>query len=655
LAELAGLQQDWTPSCTKDGLKVEFRPLDKNFLSFSVRKCKRNRGSKEVKKMPTAGRHRKGLKVVEVSRTEKDLRRALAANTEDYQAACELGILLAEAGREREAVPFLKQAVAQIGEPLRARAKELLARCGRKEAIEAMTHSRAVFQDVLRELQEFSPVAPAGGWPRAAVIENIREFKETIEKIEYTHSLEAGESVIEVSRADDGLIRLDIGVIAGAIHPDLSHEHEERRLTIRLDSPGTKRSRPAFRHLMRVEGGFSQQRVYLPLRKGKNIIRISGAAVQTIEARNPDCAPSKPPNQLIIPITSYCNFQCVMCPHGLAGGVRDKAHFPDAIADLLIADLNGYEQSCDVALTGLGESFMSPAFVRFVEAVKNPLVKFNFTTNGSMLTARRIEWLLSSKVWRVNVSLDAGTPETFFKIRRSDWSDVVRNLEALSEAIAASPRKDFWLELNMTLMRENVDEIEGFLRLAARLRAGAYLAYLNDYDCNSGWVVEHDGFVFEYERQILRSGPEMTEKISRARALAQELSVPFNMETAMRPLLGAGPSGERIESEAAALATRTPPISHCPAPWATDMEAAAVVHADGNVGMCCLQAPIGNIVTDGGLMSVWQGPTAQSVRQKMLAGEIPRQCAAANCSYVAAQRAWPKQNDCVMSANKSSE
>ena len=112
----------------------------------------------------------------------------------------------------------------------------------------------------------------------------------------------------------------------------------------------------------------------------------------------------------------------------------------------------------------------------------------------------------------------------------------------------------------------------------------------------------------------------------------------------MRPLLDISASGERIETDAEALATSTPPISHCPAPWATDMEAAAVVHADGAVAMCCLQAPIGNILDNGGLMGVWQGLAAQSVRKQMLAGVIPKPCAAANCSFVAAQRAWPKQN-----------
>jgi MoaA/NifB/PqqE/SkfB family radical SAM enzyme len=524
----------------------------------------------------------------------------------------------------------------------------------------ALARSQAAFQEVLRDLQKFLAVAPAplpafpplpspSGSPKLpSPVAGSLDFKETIERIACTHTLEAGESTIEIAREDDGLVRLDIGVIAGAMAgagaSAIIEDGDDNRLTLRLDSTGTERSRPAFQHTLRIDAGITRQRVYLPLRKGMNRIRISGATVQSFEARTPDCTPSNPPNQLIVPITSYCNFQCVMCPHGLPGGVKDKAHFPDAVADLLIAELNAYEQSCDVALTGLGESFMSPGFVRFVEVVKNPLIKFNFTTNGSMLTAERIAWILSSKIWRVNVSLDAGTPETFFKIRRSDWSKVVRNLEALAEAAAASSRRDFWLELNMTLMRENLEDIEPFLRLASRLKASAYLAYLNDYDCNGEWVVEHDGFVFDYQRQILRGGAEVTGKIARARALAKELGVPFNMETGLRPLLDIGPAGRRIETDAKALAARTPPISHCPAPWATDMEAAAVVHADGGVAMCCLQAPIGNILLEGGLMGVWQGPAARSVRQMMLAGVIPQPCAAANCSFVAAQRAWSRKD-----------
>ena len=614
---------------------------------------------KKAGKAAKAEKHARGAGLLDPVEAEEGFRRALKANAADSQAACELGSLLASLGREGEALPFLQQAALQVGEPQLSAVKELLGKCSRREAANALARSQAAFQEVLRDLQKFSapatlpplrspspkPPFPAGG---------SLDFQETIEKIECTHALEAGESVIEIAREDDGLVRLDIGVIADVMGgaSAMIDDGDESRLTLRLDSPGTERSRPAFQHTLRIEAGFTQQRVYLPLRKGANRIRISGAAVRTFEARTPDCIPSKPPNQLIVPITSYCNFQCVMCPHGLPGGVKDKAHFPDAVADLLIAELNAYEQSCDVALTGLGESFMSPGFVRFVEAVKNPLIKFNFTTNGSMLTAERIAWILSSKIWRVNVSLDAGTPETFFKIRRSDWSKVVRNLEALAGAAAASSRKDFRLELNMTLMRDNLDDIEPFLQLASRLKASAYLAYLNDYDCNGEWVVEHDGFVFDYQRQILRGGVEVTEKIARARALARELGVPFNMETGLRPLLDIGPAGERIETDAGALGARTPPISHCPAPWATDMEAAAVVHADGGVAMCCLQAPIGNILLDGSLMGVWQGPAARSVRQKMLAGVIPQPCAAANCSFVAAQRAWSRRGQPIGKANE---
>jgi len=613
---------------------------------------------KKAGRTAKAEKQRRGLELLDSGQAEQDFRRALAANPGDSQAACELGILLASLGREREALPYLNQAALHIGEPQLSAVRELLGKCNRREAAKALARSQAAFQAVLRELQEFSVPAPASlpsptPSPKPAFFaEDRHDSKEAIEKIACRHSLEAGEAVIEIVREDDGIVRLDMGMISGAVHSETIGNGDESRLTLRLDSAGTERSRPAFQHSMHVEPGFTQQRVYLPLRKGMNRIRISGAAVQTFEARTPDSAPSKPPNQLIVPITSYCNFQCVMCPHGLPDGVRDKAHFPDAVADLLIAELNAYEQSCDVALTGLGESFMSPGFVRFVEAVKNPLIKFNFTTNGSMLTAERIAWILGSKIWRVNVSLDAGTAETFFKIRRSDWNKIVRNLEALADAAAASSRRDFWLELNMTLMRENLDDIEPFLRLASRLKASAYLAYLNDYDCNGEWVVEHDGFVFDYQRQILRGGPEVTEKIARARALAKELGVPFNMETGLRPLLDIGPAGERIETDAAALGARTPPISHCPAPWATDMEAAAVVHADGGVAMCCLQAPIGNILLDGGLMGVWQGPAARSVRQKMLAGAIPQPCAAANCSFVAAQRAWSRRARSIEKANE---
>ena len=339
----------------------------------------------------------------------------------------------------------------------------------------------------------------------------------------FSQSIGPGESLIELSRGEDGPVRFDVGVI----------DRNEPHLSFRIDPGGGERSRPPFRHSIRLAPGPSQQPVYLPLRKGTNRIIASGAAVQSIEARPPDVRPCRPPNQLIIPITSYCNFQCVMCPHGLPGGVKGRAHYPDQVADLLIAELNQYDQSCDVALTGLGESFMAPVFGRFVDAVTNPLVRFNFTTNGSMLTRQsdRMDTVLknmaSERVTRCWHSGDILRNPAL----RPD-AIVVRNLEALAEARSGIGSDGLLARAqhDAERVRENLDDIEPFLRLASWLKAGAYLAYLNDYDSNENWRVEHNGFVFDYQRQILRRDPELTGKISGARSLAKALGVPFNME-----------------------------------------------------------------------------------------------------------------------------
>ncbi len=341
-----------------------------------------------------------------------------------------------------------------------------------------------------------------------------------------------------------------------------------------------------------------------------------------------------PPNYLLLPITNFCNYKCVMCPHGI-GEVHDRAHYPDPLADQVIAFLERATQSYRVALTGLGESLMSPVFYRVVDSVRNPLVRFHFCSNAAMLTQQRIDWILASPFAHLNVSLDAATAETYRKIRKADWARVIRNLEAFADSLARSGRTDLRLILNMTLMKENLPELEEFIRLTQRLRATAYVNQLHSYPEHQEWVVRDANWCFDYKEQILFADAATQDQFRRATALAHDLGVPFKVEEVMRPLLDEETNLVEAGPEGAAGA----PIAQCPYPWVGDADGTAVVHADGNVAMCCLQGPIGRVGKDGDLAEIWNGPRAQEVRRDMLAGKIPKPCAGANCWFVSKQRA----------------
>ncbi len=462
---------------------------------------------------------------------------------------------------------------------------------------------------------------------------------------------------------------------SGAWKVDLTIDHRPGEIGIpyylKWELPGDDLASPFGRmeHSLRLKPGLHTYAAYLPFRGRKvrgrlgvftakdqawNSQEVPGHLLRTpalfgskegprasviheIRIVRPQGVAAVPPNYILLPVTNYCNYKCVMCEHGI-GAVPHKAHYPDELADRMIEFFNRAEQSYRVALTGLGESLMSPAFYRIVDAVKNPLVRFHFCSNAALLTTDRIDWILSSPFSHLNVSLDAASAETYHKIRRADWHRVIRNLEVFADRLAKSGRSDMRLILNMTLMKENLGEVKDFVALAKRLGASAYVNQLNYYPHHDQWpVLEFSDFRFSYKDQVLHGSTEVEQCLASASDFAREQGVRFKVEDSMRPLLDgqskALQGAEKLADDA------VQPIQRCPYPWVGDPDGTAVVTAEGSVQMCCLQSAIGRVDENNSLEQVWNGSTAQEVRQNMLEGKIPGPCANANCWFVASQRA----------------
>jgi MoaA/NifB/PqqE/SkfB family radical SAM enzyme len=80
--------------------------------------------------------------------------------------------------------------------------------------------------------------------------------------------------------------------------------------------------------------------------------------------------------------------------------------------------------------------------------------------------------------------------------------------------------------MNMTLMRSNIEELGDFIRLAERLGADAiHLWHLNHLadDEMARYVVERDGWTFDYAREGLWNYPSLSNRCIRdAVELARE-------------------------------------------------------------------------------------------------------------------------------------
>jgi MoaA/NifB/PqqE/SkfB family radical SAM enzyme len=176
---------------------------------------------------------------------------------------------------------------------------------------------------------------------------------------------------------------------------------------------------------------------------------------------------------------------------------------------------------------------MSPIFWQLLETLPKSSTQFiEVNTNGLLLTAANVERILASPLGRINVSLDAARPDTYRKIRGASFEKVTDNLAALVRRRAERGSLAPAIHINMTLMRENVDELPDFVRLGARLRIDSvdawHLVQGEVAGNDPAWAIEHGGWLFNYREQHLSRVPAISNRAVRtALDLARHLGVAF--------------------------------------------------------------------------------------------------------------------------------
>jgi MoaA/NifB/PqqE/SkfB family radical SAM enzyme len=340
------------------------------------------------------------------------------------------------------------------------------------------------------------------------------------------------------------------------------------------------------------------------------------------------------PPLLTIESTSICNLRCVMCPHAV-GGVERPKHMPEE----LIARLAGpLAVAREVQLHGIGEPLASPAFWRALESdLLDPDCTVNVNTNLTLLNERRLTLLMAAKpALRLNISLDAATPQTYARIRGAEFDEVINNIRRLVAARGDRTRPAIYV--NMTLMRENIEEAPGFVELAHDLGVDrVYLWQMNRTDEGQmrRHAVDRAGWHFNYAEQGLWKFPALSNRCLRdARARAAELGMPIELEGFRDIFFDEPAASEDCAPPVAASAPEpaTPPVEtvrDCRAPWEW-----ALIATDGDVRPCCYATgTIGNL-NDRPFAEIWNGADMRSLRRDLTAGKVNYVCRNAACKYV---------------------
>jgi molybdenum cofactor biosynthesis enzyme MoaA len=232
--------------------------------------------------------------------------------------------------------------------------------------------------------------------------------------------------------------------------------------------------------------------------RGDHANRLSSASARDGGVTHLDARPL----WFMIETTSHCNLRCVICPHGHDAmpnkSELDTSHFSRNLDFVALADR--------MQLFGTGEPLMSAAFWKILESIDpESQTEVSINSNGTLLNGERIDRLLRSPLSWISVSLDAARPDTYRRVRGGDFQLVISRVRDLIRERNARPRRNrLSIYINMTLMRENIEEFPEFVDLAADLGAdGVQVCQLLWHEEHRTWEIQKGDWEFVYRDQLL--------------------------------------------------------------------------------------------------------------------------------------------------------
>ena len=169
------------------------------------------------------------------------------------------------------------------------------------------------------------------------------------------------------------------------------------------------------------------------------------------------------PLHVDIELTDKCNLKCVMCVHG-QGGVESGDYIEKEFAKKIISEAAS-EGVYSIKLNWRGEPALHkdlPSLIQF--AKERGILEVQLNTNGIPFTDQKIIALIQAGLDRIIFSVDANSAETFNQIRvGGDFNRLVNTIEGFIRIRQELHLKKPFIRLQMVRMKENKDEVDGFV------------------------------------------------------------------------------------------------------------------------------------------------------------------------------------------------
>jgi radical SAM protein with 4Fe4S-binding SPASM domain len=307
---------------------------------------------------------------------------------------------------------------------------------------------------------------------------------------------------------------------------------------------------------------------------------------------SPPTTPEPTPRFILYSPVSQCNLNCIHC---ISRDTRKKFHrMPSHIKDK-IQELCDSRTMDGIILDYSGDIlFADHKHGGELDYLLGLNVDFFIDTNAHFMSKNIIVKLLSSRLQRINFSLDAGDSVTYSSIRRGGkpFSEVLANIRLFSEMRNEMGAKHVAMTLSFTLMKRNLHELPQCIDFAKEINAesvvGRHLeVYTDDVEMES--LYHHQKYYNDFRKVIIDYAMQKEVVISLPRVFEE------------RP----NRTGHR----------------YCPVPWGS-----VALLANGDVMACCFPTMVMGNLNEQSLEEIWNGKVYQHLRTSVNSDNPPEVC-----------------------------
>jgi len=164
--------------------------------------------------------------------------------------------------------------------------------------------------------------------------------------------------------------------------------------------------------------------------------------------------------------TYACNYRCPKCPRTAIMHEGKSGSLSPALFDKLFAEAARYKLP-SITFSHGGEPLMRSDLAQLVAKARDAgIIDRMIHTNGYLLDYRRSVDLLASGLTKINISLDAASPEVYDRVRPGgDYQTVVDNVESFLRAKRESGKSYPRVRVSFVVSEENRHEQARFYDL----------------------------------------------------------------------------------------------------------------------------------------------------------------------------------------------